>query len=393
METKKLKIKLSMLYLIMYAVMACFSPFLTNYLQNRNMSFTSIGIIFALNAVVGVFLQPVWGYAADKYFGKNKALVITMIGSGICILPFIFVKSFSGIILIIILYTVFSSPMWTIEDAYCCEISDEVKGIKYGKIRLMGSVGYAVMALFLGILIKKTSINLPYMVYAVLIIPSIAIVKTIKFKSKYSAAGIDISDVINILKKKSFLIFILSVMLINLCMGANGSYISVLLKNTGGDISNIGMVWFVVAISELPVFLFGDKILSKLGYINVYILCLMIFSLRYFLDSICTGYGYVIAIQIMQSVTYPLYFISTLRYISENVPARMRTSGMTLYTALGGGIGSFIGNIGGGIIIDKISIFWLFKILSIICIIDMIVVFVLKNVNKTCRHAQNIISD
>lgn len=231
------------------------------------------------------------------------------------------------------------------------------------------------------------------MVYAVLIIPSIAIVKTIKFKSKYSAAGIDISDVINILKKKSFLIFILSVMLINLCMGANGSYISVLLKNTGGDISNIGMVWFVVAISELPVFLFGDKILSKLGYINVYILCLMIFSLRYFLDSICTGYGYVIAIQIMQSVTYPLYFISTLRYISENVPARMRTSGMTLYTALGGGIGSFIGNIGGGIIIDKISIFWLFKILSIICIIDMIVVFVLKNVNKTCRHAQNIISD
>jgi len=45
-------------------------------------------------------------------------------------------------------------------------------------------------------------------------------------------------------------------------MGSNNSYISLLIQKTGGDVSQLGLLWFILAISELPIFFFGTKLLK-----------------------------------------------------------------------------------------------------------------------------------
>ena len=55
---------------------------------------------------------------------------------------------------------------------------------------------------------------------------------------------------------------------------------------------------------------------------------------------------------------------------------------MTLYAAFGGGLGGFIGNIMGGKLLDMISVFSIYKILSLVMVFALLVVSILKGMDK-----------
>lgn len=386
MENRKFRIKLLEFYFLIYGANACFSPFLAVYMQDRKFSFTQMGMIYALNSLISVLCQPIWGYITDKHLDKRKTLIITMTGSLIFILPFIITRNFYLVFLATIIYTLFSGPIWSVADACTYEIMEQKKGIEYGKIRLMGSVGYAVTALILGLLIKKFSVNTPFMVCVIFFLIAIFVIRNLKFKDTNKTQILNISDIVKILSNKKFVMFIIAVMLINISTNANSNYIAVLIEKTGGNVSNLGFLWFVIAMSELPVFTVGKKLIEKFGVLNIFCTGIFFYIVRFFFDSICRNYIAVIAVQVMQGITFPVYLVAALEYINELVPPRMRTSGITLYSAFGGGIGAFIGNIGGGIILDRLSIFSLYRLISEICLISLLIGYLLKVKGKNNKR-------
>lgn len=48
-------------------------------------------------------------------------------------------------------------------------------------------------------------------------------------------------------------------------LGINNSYSTILIQETGGNVANLGMFWFVVAISELPVLYLANRLMEKFG--------------------------------------------------------------------------------------------------------------------------------
>lgn len=383
MKDDMLKIKVKIMYFILYGCFACYFPFLSIYFGSRNFNYTQMGIVFAINSLIGVLFQPMWGYITDKFLYKKKALMIMMVGSTIAIFNFLFTRSLLFVIFCQILFVAFESPLAPVADAYSYEIIQSNKNIQYGRIRLMGSAGFAVMAAIAGIIIKITNIDSAFIIYAILMLGVIFITKSINFKGDGDISNkISFTDLGALFKNRRFMIFILSVFLFNIAQGANGNYIAVLIQKTGGDASNIGIMNFITAMTELPVLFFSVRLLKRFGTLNLYILSAVTFSIRYFLDSISSNYNIVLIIQILQCVTFTFYIISALQYVNEVIPPKMRTSGITLYTAIGCGLGGFIGNIIGGIIIDSSSIFVLYKILSSMCVVTIIISLILKKINN-----------
>lgn len=382
MEDNGIKTKLCLFYLFVYGALACYYPFLTVYFKDRGLSYTEIGIAFALNSLVGVAAQPVWGYITDKYLNKRKTLILLMLSCSVIVLTFILAKSFISIILSICLIISFQSAVGSVADAYTYDIVENNKKIQYGRIRLMGSFGYAVAALVMGIIIKNTNISSTFYVYIVLMLISVIVIKSIHYTDKVKSNKIEGKELLDLLKFRKFLVFIISVLVFNMAQGANGSYLPILIEKTGGDVSKIGFMWFTVAICELPVLYFGNKFLRKYGAVNLYIFSAAAYAARFFLDSFCTNYKYAVALQVLQAVTYTFFLISALQYVNEMVPSKMKTSGITLYSAVGCGLGGFIGNMGGGMLLEKISIFSLYKILAFICVIALLIAFYLKLINR-----------
>ena len=131
----------------------------------------------------------------------------------------------------------------------------------------------------------------------------------------------------------------------------------------------------------MPIFFFGKKLLKKHGELNLLIIGIALFTIRYFLDSICTSYVYVILIQVMQGITFPLFIMAALEYLNNITPRKMKTSSMTFFGAACG-LGGFIGNIGCGILLEHINIFAIYKIISLSCLICIGFIIMLKNINQ-----------
>jgi predicted MFS family arabinose efflux permease len=60
----------------------------------------------------------------------------------------------------------------------------------------------------------------------------------------------------------------------------------------------------------------------------------------------------------------------------------MRATGITIFSAIGGGIGGFIGNIGGGVLLEWISIFWLFRLMTVVSLAALVLAAVLKRLHN-----------
>ncbi|MCE5286460.1 MAG: MFS transporter [Pelosinus sp.] len=383
MKQRLLSLKLSGAYIAIYGILACFYPFLTYYFQTRGLSYTEMGIGFALVSLTSVAMQPLWGIIADKYSNKRTVLLLTMFLCSLAVYSLVFASGFYLVMGSIFLVIVFQSALTPVADAYCYALIKAYRGLQYGKIRLMGSLGYALVALFLGWTVKYFGINSSYVVYSLSCFLGIGFVLSISFRDTSMRRKVHAADIMQLLNKKVILL-LLAVVFTNISISSNSSYIAILIEKTGGEATELGMVWFLVAISELPAFYYGAKLLKKYGELNLFILGLLFFVLRYILLSFCTWYIPVLVIQLMQGVTYTFFLIASLEYLNRVAPAGVKTVAMTLHAA-SIAVGGIIGNLGGGVLLEYISIFMFYKVLACTCILGIGTLVVLKKVDIAPR--------
>lgn len=383
-----IQIKLSILYILIFMGFACYSPFLQVYYSYIGLSYTEIGMILALNSIVGFAFQPLWGYIIDNYTGKKRGLIICMFISLLSILTFVYAKNFRAVIMCTVLFIIFQSGISPVMDAYCYDVIDKYENIEYGKVRLMGSFGYALSTLFMGFLIAKTSIYLSFYVYSIVFIVATIVIKSFGFKGNARNNKVKFVGIESIIRNKNFILFIISTIFINIAIVANSSYLPVLLKQTGGNVSNLGVLWFILSVSEIPMLFIGNKILNKVGILHVYLLCIVLYIIRFTLDSICSSYIILIILQFTQAITYPVYLVASLEYINKIIPKEYKTLGITIFYSVGAGFGGFVGDLGFGVLLDRVNVFEGFRILAVSCGIALINSLLLEKIIplKNCPY-------
>jgi len=337
-----------------------------------------MGFVFALNSLVNVLCQPVWGYITDKYLNIKKSLYISIIASAIAIVLLVQSYEYRFIILSTVVFVAFQSCISSLMDSLCYKIIYKYNNIKFGKVRLMGSAGYAISSFLLGIIIARTSINIAFYLYSIFSIFAVFSLCRLNFKDETPREEKSKAQPLQVLRNISLLVFLLSVTIASISYGANSSYVGVLLQETGGNTQNLGLLWFVIAMSEIPIFFISSKIINKIGSINTYLLSLLIFSLRFFLCTLWNNVSFIIAIQFLQGFTFPLFMAGALDYMSSIIPSEARSFSIALMSALIFGAGALIGNMGGGIIIERFGIFTLYQIMSVICFTALLIALTLK---------------
>lgn len=301
-----------------------------------------------------------------------------MLCCSITVFLFIPAGSFVAIAAAVGILIAFQCSITPISDSLSYDIIEQNPKLQFGKIRLVGSISFAIVALALGKAIQYIGINFSFIMYSIFMLGTFFILFGIKHKESSSMERPNLKDLVDVIKNLKFSIFLISVMLVNIMLGAHGSYITVLIEKTGGNVSSIGFVWFAQAISELPLFFIGNRLIKKYGELNIYNAAVLMYVVRMYLSSICSDYNAVISIQLMQSITYPIYLLSIMQYVNKEVPSKIKASGMTMMSALGFGLGGFIGSIAGGSILQSFDVFVLYKAITAVCAAAFVVGMLLK---------------
>lgn len=381
MEHRKLENRLKLFYVIYFASLAAFLPFIAVYLQGKGLDFGRIGIILAVFSITGVVIQPMWGYVSDKLLGKRRTLVVLLLGATAAALGFNGAGTFASILAVMVIFVIFQSPAAMVLDSLVYELAEDNPGMQYGRFRLMGSFGFAVGALAMGQVVTRVGVSRIFWVFGGLSLIGVLILSGIRSGKLNTHAPIRIEDVGRVLGDRRVIVFLVAAGVLNISIGSNNSYLPVLILATGGELSHVGLMSFLIAMVELPFFFNGDRLISKYGPLRMLLISGAIYAGRFLIVSILDSFIPVMAVQLVQGISFAFYMVASMHYLNSVVPANMKATAMTVFGAVSV-FGNFLGNMFGGQIIESTGVFVLFRVLSAVSLVSCAVVGYLSKISR-----------
>jgi MFS family permease len=363
-------LKLRLFMFLTAASSACFGPFLAVYFDSRDLTFTQIGIAFAINAVIGVMIQPLWGYLSDKHLNKKKTLILALIFNMLAILLFMKAGSFGVILALLIINGIFLCAVGPITDAYVFDAIEENKKLSYSGFRFMSSAAWGVTNLILGYFIRNYGIDSTFIIYDILASFALILLFTMKFEGKQSIKKSESFDVSLILKDKKLILLFITVFLMNAAFIGGVNYMNELINFTKGDVAKLGTVWFVTCIFEVSAFFYANKLIRRFGIINVYIAAIFVYGFKFLVDYLLKDANIIIAFQVLEGVAFTLFITSSLEYLNQKTEAKVRATAMSIYAAAGG-FGAFSASLLGGMFLNWVNPSQLYGVFGLVCFVAM----------------------
>ena len=353
------------------------APFLSAYYKRIGLSFTQIGVLLAIGPIFAIFIQPLWAMLSDRT-GKRKLLLIllALCTAGAYLLYYLG-TSFAVCLLAVLVVSLFSLALLPLCDALVIDRANAY-GFPFARIRIGGTLGYAVMVFGAGMFLEKFDgaqfavASVAYLLFAgaVMLLPQgsarkeaapvrkeVAPVReeaasareeTATARRKAVPARESIFDTSEIL-------FVLALALIeSLGLGFCGSFTGSYAVELGFGSSLIGVLSCISALSEVPILLFAGKLMDRFGEIPLLIFSGVMMSLRLCL----TGMGLVpamISAQFLQSVTYMTTYICCTQYISKHVRAGKMSQGQSALAIVQSGLAAVASNLFGGMLVDAVG--------------------------------------
>jgi len=304
--------------------------------QALHLNGASIGLLYSINSVFAMFLQPLYGYILDK-LGSRKNILVCLGGILVLTGPF-FIYVYrplleSNFLLGAILGGLFLggtylAAMGAVE-SYVEKISRKYD-FEYGNVRMWGSLGTAIAAFFAG---RIFNLNPDYnfwigsiaalIVLIILLTTKIDVTET-EVKSSASVKTKDIFELFTLGNFWIFIIFILGVASINTIYDQQfPRYFAEQFITAAAGNRMYGYLNSLQTFVEVGMMFLAPKIVNKLGTRNSMLLVGALIAVRIGLTSMVTGPVLISVVKMIQAFDMPLMYISIFKYIHLNFESRL----------------------------------------------------------------------
>jgi PPP family 3-phenylpropionic acid transporter len=240
----------------------------------------------------------------------------------------------------------------------------KIKKRLYGRVRLWGTIGFGTTAVLIGMLVKTGFYNV-FLVFSAVMLLSLPFLKYFSFadtkkaedkkQKKYEGKG-------------TFSTFLLLTagMFCGVTMNAfHNTFIPVLTREKGFDVSTVGIVFMAMAFSEIPFLLYADKIVKRLGYLPVLTAGIFFEGLRIILVTLSGSLITLIFSEFLHGVTYILVYFSLFTYIHYELPKNQITRAQSIFWVVRSGLTYITGSLLGGFLIDLLTSITAFRLMGI----------------------------
>lgn len=351
---QKTFLKFSIMDALYWAFYASFVGFISTYLLDCGMSNSVLSIMlacFMLASFIGAFF---WGSVCDRA-KTNKNVFIPEFIASIVISLLIFFFANKNIWVSTILYPVFgflSSSLGSNLDSWMLRTFHKDAGT-YGRARSIGSMGYAVTALFMGMLIKKFSfVMMPagVLFFSLLVLIIAMSIKEMPFENVIAHDASSTSP-LELFKPGPFLFMIVTVFFTGLAIAPINNLKIVILQSVGGDVGILGLDSFLgVMVQAFFIFISGS--LKKIP-VNLR-LFLMAFTVLITMILVGTAINswMIILGTIFANMSYGIMLPTQREIVETNVPASLKNTAHSLSDATFGSFSGILALMYSGFVMD-----------------------------------------
>jgi PPP family 3-phenylpropionic acid transporter len=368
----KTGLNLLMINAFIYISFSMYTPYLSSYFSKAGINAVEIGILLTIGPVISILIQPIWAVISDKTGKRKVVLSIVVLGNALAILSFYIGKSFASFFIASTLLAVFNTSLVPLSDAIILR-SAHKNQLDFSKIRMGGTIGYAVFVIFSGIIVRQNP-DLAFVMGCISFFILFLFVRLLPKDETEKLSGNSIPSTagpssdkqenasLMIMKSKRpspFHIFesgqiyflLVFAFISQVGLSFNYSFLGVYMLDMGLSEGTIGLINCISALSELPVLFLMNRVLKKLDTTKVAIIACLLLGLR--IITVTGGsLPFVALSQTMHGLTFMTLYIGIAVFISKNVKPENQSRGQSILALIQTGIGSITGNILGGYLVD-----------------------------------------
>jgi PPP family 3-phenylpropionic acid transporter len=360
---------------LLFAAIASVSPFIVLYYQGLGFTGTQIGVLTGITPLVVFFGAPLWTGLADASRRHRLMMSLAILVGAITLIVFPLLNAFVPIFLIAVLLYFFLAPVTPFADSATMFMLGDEKEM-YGRIRLGGTIGYGLAAPIAGVFVQNYGLKFAFWGSAILMLLGLIVSQKLVYgqlKVDNPAKG----RVRTLISNPRWLLFLTVAFTGGFAIAAFNNYLFPYMKELGANESTMGLALMVGTVSEIPTLFFGNRLIKRFKPYGLLMLSMVITGLRMLLFAIFATPSLVLAIQLLNGLTFPAMWVAGVSYADENASEGMSTTAQGLFSAMVLGFGTAVGGFIGGLLLESMGgrgIYFVFgtAVLAIVAVVALI---------------------
>ena len=375
-------------YLLSFFGVGSLFPLLSVYLSEvEKLNGYQIGTILSIGPIVMIFFQPLWGMVSDLTHSPTKVLTFTTFLAGVCGFGYYLFGSYSMFFLTAILVAIFQSAIIPVSDSISLKFSSRLN-YNYGNIRLFGSLGFGLAVFIMG---KISEFSPAVIFFSFFVSLSIASVLAFRLPKEHTGEKVKIlSGMKDLFKLKKFVVFLFVTFLIFGPNLANNTYFGLFVDDLGGTYTGIGIAFFIAVMSEIPFMRVAGRGINKYGLLPIAAIAGTVSLVRWLFYFMEPSLSLVYASAVIQGFSLGLFIPAGLQYIREITPSHITATAVTMYSAIGNGLGNWFSTFFGGLIYDRYSIFGVYLFFAVLAFLGVLLTLWLIREEKSGMSIRKI---
>jgi PPP family 3-phenylpropionic acid transporter len=365
-------------YFLYFAGVASFGPYRVLYYQSLSFTGAQIGLLAGITPLITLVSLPLVTGLADRTNRHRLILSFSLlvVVSGLIIFPYL--KTFSLLFGLIILFSVFFSAIMPLSNSATLFMLGDRKEL-YGRIRLGGTLGFGIVATVAGSLVENYGLKIAFWSAASLFFIAFLISQKLVHDGEESEEPADRGRASELLKNPHFHLFLLIGFSGGISFATLNTYLFPYMKELGARESMMGLALTIGTISEIPLLFFANRLIKRFKAYALLIFSLAMTGLRFLLLGVAANPIFVLFVQLLNGFNFPLLYVAGVTYADEQAPKGFRATAQGLFNAALGGIGSAVGGFVGGLLFERLGARGMYLIFGIF------VAFVLVGVSLVRR--------
>jgi len=355
---------MKLFYLLYFAATGVYFPYVGLYYRAIHLDGVQIGLAASLVPLGGVALQPLWGMLSDRFGWHKPLLVLSLLAASIAAPLVTLAHSFATLLPLVAVMAITISPAVPLSDATTLDALS-TRGGSYGGVRVYGSLGFLLSSLAVGSFYRGRGIFAIFIVYGILLFGAflVSLWSPRQTTVVTEARGEGIAQV---LTDRVVVIFLLLAVMGYGTFAAYNTFFPLYLRSLGAGTNVVGLASGLASLSELPVMALAGTVVARVGVKPLMLAGLGAAALRWLAYGLLRDYHLVLAFQLLHGLSFAGFYVAGVTFMDRRVPARLRSTGQTVFNAATFGLGSVAGSNLFGVLFDRLHAGGMFFVAGVI---------------------------
>jgi MFS transporter, PPP family, 3-phenylpropionic acid transporter len=307
----------ALFYFSFFGASATYAPFLSVFFAHRGLSGSEIGLLAAIGPLMTILVAPWLSALADRHNRRVVLLCVALAGTALSLLAVPLSTSFTGLLFVVAVLAVVGSPAVPVADGLIARMAAR-RGLAYGKMRLWGSLSWAVLAAISGALWQQWGFFWMFPFASLLFLLTIPLARLLEEdRPAESQPRPRLRVVMGDIRLRTVLV---ATFTLGLAMAVGATFVPVHIDRLGGGRLLVGLFAGITAISELPMMHRSEAIMRRLGGPWTLMLAYALFAGSYLGLVWINSPVLLLGLAVVQGLGFGLFMPITVRMVADWSP-------------------------------------------------------------------------